>query len=325
VLLSVDDIEIDNAWNARSGNWAEDSSDEDAGKAAVDGSSFPGLVLGLATDGQDTPGYCRQPSKAGGKVRLVSGFRRARAITQLRDEVKAGTRVDVANNPAMRGMMKVVVRNMTEAQARAMNIRENVLRSSLHKADLAWAIKTMAGNDGETDSSIALTIGKSQPYVTALHNIANKLTPKVFEMWRNANRVVTIKQITGVSEVQKDRQEEEMVRVMKGDPEPGVESRRGPDGWIVSKKEYSEELGVMFGRLWARGIVKVPAEKAGDIVECLVKFPKKFEDYKANKQNSIRGGCVKGFERGLAKGLELEKAAIAEGVEAEDVETDEDE
>jgi ParB/RepB/Spo0J family partition protein len=312
VWLSLSDVDADYGWNGRSGAWEkDDAGDKDDDEAGEKGDfsnnvSFPKFKSSIAVEGQDTPMFCRQALKAGGKVRLVSGFRRHRAISELASEKREGS------NPAFRGLLKVIVREMNDAQARAMNIRENVARSSLRKADLAWSILDLA-KTGETDSSIALTIGKSQPYVSKLHVIATKLQPKVLKMWRDANHKITVNQIEKISEMQ--NQEELLVAALSGsDGEEGGESTRGPDGWKVTKKKEAEKIGHMLGRLAARDVIDVAGVSADSIVDVLIEFPPKYYKSPPKDQKPVRNKCIRACEKGITEGVAAEKKAMLEEV-----------
>src|SRR5258708_531278 len=109
-------IHADPNRNARSGKWKLDSGFDEE-------SAVAGLKDSVRVCGVKDPVKLRPTPDADRPFALVSGFRRYAASEELKLETIPG-----------------VVREMTEAEARLENTRENTARTDLKPADLAWAV-----------------------------------------------------------------------------------------------------------------------------------------------------------------------------------------
>src|SRR5574338_388062 len=168
-------------WNSRS---------SDGGSNGPDGKTgFAGLVDAIFTDGQDTPVIVRPfPAEVdasahkAGILHIVSGHRRTKAVEACAERLKGTTLAEINKalqvatpgiapiqpNDAQRGMVKVIVRNLSEDAARSLNLRENAAREDLSGPDLAFGVKAMfeaAKQCGRpTDASrMAAELNVSQP------------------------------------------------------------------------------------------------------------------------------------------------------------------
>ena len=96
---------------------------------------------------------------------------------------------NVPGSTAKNPMIKVDIRNLSEAEARELNGIENLERRNLSTADTAWHIAKLAEiaeQQGvkKTDTEIAQQIGLTQSYVSKLLSIMKGVRPQILESWR---------------------------------------------------------------------------------------------------------------------------------------------
>jgi len=330
LLMHVSDVQADFAWNARSGEWWKDVDEEEKlleepktengsaetakpkkGKAprVDDRTNFGRLRKSILETGtNEQPVLCRQPAKVGGKPRLVCGFMRYRAVSDLARDAKNGGPTD-----AQRGLIRVVVREMNDQQARISNIRENTSRDDLKGPDLCWSVGETIKQYGFSDTTLAASLGKSQGYVSKLHRIYDRLSPKVLDMWRNAPIPVTIDQIQSqvIMMIGKNADpdnipnEEDQLdyfkRVLEERLHPG--SGRGPDGWMETKIKAATELGELLGLLQGAGIIKVVENDSAITVTTAISLPPKYKKLELKKKSRFEKSFIAAFDSGVEAGL----------------------
>lgn len=338
--MSVKDIAVDYHWNSRSGEFWLDEITEAPPPEAKEGEEAPKVKKRkeivtdkgswsafkaslMETDTNQEPVICRQPTKPGGKPRLVAGFRRYRGVAELADAASFQ-----GPSAAQKGLIRVVVRELTEQQARISNAIENIAREDLSGPDLCWTIGDLVTSHKLSDSAIAAKLGKSQPYVSKLHRIHGALSPKVMELWRSSPIRVTLDDIEReVIMMAKDsdsrpslqEQEEYFQRVVEG--KGGKQSTaRGPDAWIESKKGEAEELGRLLGLLSASGIIEIKEEDPRLTVFTCVELPKKYKELDPKKKAKVEKAILASFAAGVATGM-----AASEEDEEGDGDEDDDE
>ena len=167
VSIPLSAIHADPNWNARSGKWKLDSGFDEE-------SAFGELRASIEACGVKDPVKVRPTPGAARPFALVSGFRRYAASEELKLET-----------------IPAVVREMTEAEARLENTRENTARAKLNPADLAWAVGELV-KLGLSDTDIASSVGITQPYASRLHRIMSKVDPKITTNWRTTVFAVSV-------------------------------------------------------------------------------------------------------------------------------------
>jgi len=355
LLLHVSEIHADYAWNARSGEWWKDAEtegqDEPGGKkengAAADAPTAPkkqkkapkvdertkfadlkSSILETGTNEQ--PILARQPAKAGGKIRLVCGFMRYRAVTELSQAAK-----DQGPAEAQRGLIRVVIRDMTDQQARMSNIRENTSRDDLRGPDLCWSVGEAIKQYGFSDTTLAASLGKSQGYVSKLHRIYDRLSQKALEKWRYSPIPITIDQIQ--SEVimmvgknadpdnipSEEEQLDYLNRVLAAKASGPI--GRGPDGWVETKTKEARELGELLGLLQGSDIIKVVEGDPRITVFTVVDLPARYKKMEPKKQAKTEKAILAAFSAGVETGLlkAQEEPEENEDDEEDDVDVDE--
>jgi ParB/RepB/Spo0J family partition protein len=259
ILIHVDDIHADLAWNARSGEWWLDGLKEakpENGEAPPeepkkgkkpkapktdDRTRFGDLKDSILETGtNEQPILVRQAARKDGKLRLVCGFMRHRAVTEIMKEAELAKGAIKENEKldSQKGLIRAVFRHMNDQEARMANIRENTARDDLKGPDLCWSVGEAMKQYGFSDTTLAASLGKSQGYISKLHRIYKVISPKVLQQWRDAPVQVTIEKIMrDVIMITNDKsdavpsheeQEDYFKRVLEGTMEPS--KGRGPDG-----------------------------------------------------------------------------------------------
>ncbi len=224
-LLDVDDIEVPDEWNARSGDWESDPASPDS----ADG-GFEGLCASIRTHGGNhTPVTLRRHSnpKHDPPFLLVTGFRRMRALK------KEGIREVLA-----------IVEEMTETEARLRNIGENV-REGLKPADMAWQIARISESDPSwTPDMIAERVGVSQAYTKNLFTIMRKVRPELTKEWRRSQVEVSVSEMMTLAKLPEHEQEARFRKSLMGEKMPLARgSRRQTRSLFTQLVDRAGEFG----------------------------------------------------------------------------------
>lgn len=341
LFLDVRQIHADYDWNSRSGAFwldiektaeppAEDTEKPKKSKKKEkvsdhgDWTAFMNSILETGTNVE--PIICRPPSKAGGKVRVVAGFRRFRAV--LEHGETAGF-----NGPteAQRGLVRAVVRDMTDQEARLVNGIENIAREDISGPDLCAFVGDLVKSFKLNDSAIASKIGKSQPYVSKLHRFYDALTvaPGLLEKWRTSPIKLTNdqmeKEVLMLSLKPEDRPSPDQLvdnfeRVLAEKAGKSPDGTRGKDGWIETKKTEAHDLGALLGLLKELGHITIVSTNPTDFLWECVELPSGFTKKEPKEQKRIERAIVGAFNDGVDAGM---KAASEE--EEDEGEEEEDE
>src|SRR5271154_540673 len=239
-VMSLDDITADYNWNCRSKTRAtSESTHESLDDGDKETPGVQGIRDSFEIKGQDTAVDVR--SNKDGKYHLVTGFRRFTAAKLLQKDKKT-----------IAGLKSGEIRvrdhgNMTEEDARGLNLRENVNRENLIGPDLAYGVKKLQeANKDVTAKQIAANLGKSYAHIQNLLNIGKKVKAAVQTKWREAPvRAVSIADMLSIAEMPEDKQEAEYDRLASSK----AESTKGRDAWKMTAKKKAEAIGFMIGEL----------------------------------------------------------------------------
>jgi ParB-like chromosome segregation protein Spo0J len=309
--IPLSDIFADEDFNARSkaDTLAETS------ELNHEGTGIGGLITSLSLNGQDDPVIVRRivngKSLKGKKVtqpyELIAGFRRYAAfvrinnsIVRLNDKkvVDEGKRL-VPNTPD--GTIRAVVRELTEAQARSLNLRENTARNDIDTPDLVFGVREMHYDHKMTAAEIASELGKSLSYATVLVRISS-INRKVLEHWRLGGefegipsaKKVPVADMDELSKVDPSRQIEEYKRLLAGRTNQEDKDNQR----IEAAKKRAETLGKLLGKLVkAEFITEIDEEKWFEAVELMVKTGKRA--FTRADLKKIVTKAKQGFEAGL--------------------------
>lgn len=236
--IEISKINAHESWNVRSVGWKESKGDEAANE-------FEQLVESIKAHGVEVPITLRPEGGRSQKFAVVAGFRRLAAATA------AGLRTIPAQ-----------VKQLTEVQARAENIRENTERENLSPPDLVFGVKeldgaTEAGGGSQlTESELGLAIGKSQPYAGKLRKAAHGLTAEVLDKWRAAKRVISLPAMLVIAGLDKSKQAEAFSKLLKGAEEEGESGKKkaGKAGQADKLKRQAAAVGTFLGKLVLLGV-----------------------------------------------------------------------
>lgn len=336
VLGSYKDLHADYEWNSRYGAFWEDI-ETDAPPPAegekqkkppkpTDRSDWLKFKASIKETGTNQEAIlCRQPAKPGGKPRVVTGFRRYRAVQEL-----AKAAGEQGPSLAEKGLIRYVVREMTDKEARLANGVENIDRENLSGPDLCAYVGGIIKEFDMSDSEVASRIGKSQPYVSRLHRFYDRLTPAVLEKWRASpvkltlddmeKKVLLLKPGAKSDSAPTDAEQEEyfdrVVAEKAGGPERGT---RGKLAWIEGKSKEAQELGELLGMLDALGYIKIEEKDPAVILWACVELPSAYKGMEPKEKIKVEKKVLKAFNEGVENGVNL-----AEEEEGEDDESDEE-
>lgn len=281
--VPLDEIAARNNWNTRK------SLDTNLG-------SFKEFKQNIAQSGQDTPVIARPMAKRGKMhLDLVCGFRRYEAIRQIAKE--SGNK-----NPTI----KVVVRTLTESEARRLNMRENTARENFTTADLTFGVKQLKTEEPViTSGGIAAILGISQAYASDLLNFT-KISPEILEMWRDSKvPFVDEKGVEGVVPHTATHQQmsklleakdgallspEAQLELYKSFPKEAKDKARGPDSWKASINAAARTQGEAFGRLVKLGALSpLPGDFWEKYLGLLITIPERAGRAKKSDGTETKG------------------------------------
>ncbi len=224
-------------------------------------------------------------SVKGGKLELVSGFRRHAAASELKLT-----------------QIPYIVRELDEVQARLENIRENTSRKDLKSADLAWSLRELTKVNAAYlqhggPSLLANEVGLSQPYVQKLLTIMSDVKPSITKAWREATVPVPVSNVYALCKVAKEKQDDEWARMLSA---KGEKSIVGPDAWKETVRKASEKFGFQLGVLVRLGMITVSEDyEWRDIAEAVIKFPE--AKAKLQHRQAFGKAMARGFEVGMTE------------------------
>lgn len=251
-------IHADHAWNARSGNYQESESDSDEGLGTL------GIAESMAERGQDEPIDLRPHPMEHGQYLIIDGFRRFSAAEMLQKQGKQIKELPPAH------ILARIHQNISEADARLLNIAKGANRDNLKPADLAYGIGE-ALRIGKPLDEITRNIGKSKTYVHSLSQLVNprKLNQKIFRRWREEGLPLTVNDLTlGVMRFPLDQQEAALKETLANAAPRAKNGKpvRGQGAWAQSASRHARELGWTLGRLVFMGVLPSSAANINWVV-----------------------------------------------------------
>lgn len=243
ILLS--DIVADAGWNVRSGDFTKVAK-------GPDGEDWLAFCKSIEEEGQDTPVTVRRHPKRTGKYELAAGFRRYSAIQAI--AARGGMVPNIPGFSPTAPSIRAEVKNLTDADMRFVNLRENTARENLKAADLGYGFHEL-GKLNKTGTEIAFEFGLSQPYVARLKKIWDVM-PKVAELWRTAQNPLPVDIMRklgdeNVTEAEKMTKYQALLAARKGRTGGG----RSADAWVKSAVNAAAEVGRVVGALDHAGLI----------------------------------------------------------------------
>lgn len=288
VHLPLSAIQVEWSWNSRTIR-----APGQEGKAEILDDEYIGLKSSIEDKGQDTPVYVRPIKGKADKYTLMAGFRRYSILLEL-----------------SRPTIKAVVLDVTDEEARSINLRENT-RQDLNVADRAWGVYQLyairaskAGADATiTDAAIAREVGLSVPFTNNLLRVYKMGAADVLKTWRADPKplsLMTMVKITTPENGQTKRpvadqvaayREEIKKREEKG---PGLRGR----GWVKGVAAQAEKLGMVLGCLEAKSVIRIDSKKlqAFDFAVLFEKIP---DNATAAQRKQVADALGAGYQRAL--------------------------
>lgn len=235
-LVPYSKIDTESFENARTGAWTTSTGDEEV-------NSFEDLVKSIDAKGQTTAAFCRPNTGAKAKkqpYQLVAGFRRLGAFKVI------------AERDGSDPMVKIIVRELNDYEARALNLEENTARDNLTGPDLAWAIhdlslKAIAAKVELSDVKLAEDQGISQAYGNRLLRIMRQVSPKITAAWRKAPIALTVPEMDSLTALSADpvKQKEAYDKLIGAKAEKNGDGKkpRGPGAWVDTAKTQASKIG----------------------------------------------------------------------------------
>lgn len=302
--LSVKEILADDEWNARSGKYDDVDDKLNDGET---GQGFSAFVNDIKLNGVESPIEVRHNTDKSTSRKqpyvLTAGFRRLKAA------IHAGYVV-----------IPCVIKDMSEAQARLRNIRENTDRENLKGADLAWGVAELFRVDPtKTETEVAMSLGLSQSYVGKLRHIMQDLPAKMTTAWRNGQVEIPVSRMHRLTAVTPEKLEEEFKKVVAGNT-PAESAAATPNEtaagtlapWLLKMGDAAWKLGYEVGVMQQLGAISEPTtdqEVWTNVVLATISYP---------KSKTLSAGDLKKVGKRL-------KAGIAEGLKASLAEEEEEE
>jgi len=244
IAIPLVDIEADYEWNARSGDYRTSDCDESEGLGTL------GIANSMEERGQDEAAIVRPHPRNKGKFSVVDGFRRFSAAGML---AARGGRI----KGLPPGHLLCKIEDLSEADARMLNLAKGTNRDNLKPADLAYGID-QALRLGKTLDEVSRQIGKNKTYVSNLAQIANSLRfdKRLFDRWRKEGLPLSVDEILFHilrKNVPLERQAEVAAAIIGAKPKPGKRPKNPT--WKESAKRQAKELGWTIGRLTREGLL----------------------------------------------------------------------
>lgn len=250
VSIPLSQLFSDPKWNARF------SLDSGSGGAHEDQEqSLESLAQSIAQSGQDTPIIVRPnpfASKDKYPFHVVCGHRRVAAIAMNAEKSK--TKLTDAT-------VRAEIREMSEIEARELNLRENSARDNITPPDYVFGIRKLRSeNEKMTQEAIAAILGKTQSYVSKLYKIGSKVKPAVADEWRKNPNAATIPQMLVIAELPTAEQEAAWSKFYTAANAAATSDGDGEGGGVAAPidryKERGAKLAAKIGELAFTGIVE---------------------------------------------------------------------
>ncbi len=245
ILLS--DLVAETHWNVRSGDFTKV-------EKGPDGESWQAFCKSIEANGQDTPIIVRPHPKQTGKYELAAGFRRRQAMLDI--AARGGTVPNIPGWLASKPSIRAEIKNLSDAEMRFANLRENTDRENLKAADLGYGFHELGKLNAKTGGDMAVQFGLSQPYVSRLKKIWDVM-PKVAELWRAANNPLPVNVVYGLAnnetlnDTQRMNEYVTLIAARKGRSGGG----RAADAWVKGACNAAGGVGRIVGALDHAGLI----------------------------------------------------------------------
>ena len=290
VLLT--EVLYDHDWNARSKEDTERVIPENGAMAGYNPElestglgggaekTEPGLIEMITMQGQLDPADVRINQDAATKAKFpfrgVTGYRRHTSLTRIAEKaMKDGDLHPIQKDPswdASKPTILVLVKPMTEFEARERNLNEGTSHNGLSTPDLAYGIEQLrvaakeAGLGELTGAAVAKKIGKTEGYVSQIMKV-NKLPKRILAHWRKGGKATFAgKEVVGTaplrlelmyelaSSTSHDEVELEYAKLLAAKAEGKGKNKSPEEKKLESARKQAKQLGEIIGWLGFNGI-----------------------------------------------------------------------
>lgn len=241
-------------WNSRSRMVDKDGNLQTGAELTGEGMTFAELCTSIKTEGQRDACIVR-PNKNGRKEPyvLVTGFCR-------REAVVANGPVDGQRHP----MLRVIVKNLSDKEARIENVRENTARSSIRDQDVMFGIQDLHAMDPDLKGTdIAKAIGRSDEFVNRCIKVIDKVKPHILEDWRGGDPGPKVSLDNLALKVASAGDQDKVYAELKA--ARATSNTRAADAWVKTHTVHAIAFGKAMGKCEFAGlvVVKNPGEFFG--------------------------------------------------------------
>lgn len=280
-------IIADDTWNSRSGRWDINDGDEESHQ-------FEGLVDSIRERGQEEPCDVRLHPTELERYQLLAGFRRYRAVQRI---------AELSNNT--NPVLRCIVRDADDVQARARNLTENATRQNISTPDLAWGLYQLhcaANVTGKpiTISKIAAMIGMSDSHVSHLLTIMSKCKPAIAKKWRTMPKSLSVQSMYAVALLPKADQDAAFAALLlpqETKKDPTTESRK-QGSWVDHAKAKAFTIGTVIGQLEAHGLIDTSLLEFAKHIELIVPIR---DPHTTVQKDAIIAQAEKGYKQGVRR------------------------
>ena len=197
-----------------------------------------------------------------------------------------------------KGHIKVRIHHeMSEVEARRLNISENMVRENLTTPDLTYAVKCLIDADPKLSTETLSTMyAKSKSHMAAVVKVAKKLRDGTFNEWRQSPvKPLPIIEMSEIADKPKSEQEEaykEALAAYSGKKEPDAKA------WLNAAIRKAKTIGVVIGSAQRKGLITLNENAIYDdedteLIRTFVKFRTKLGGKKV--PNKTVGRVAKAF------------------------------
>jgi ParB/RepB/Spo0J family partition protein len=239
-------ITADYEWNCRQGKWQDEPRPEE-GKDAPAG-SYWSLYNSLQAVGQDDPVVVRPTGKDKKPYELVAGFRRFHAIGKI---AEAGVNIPKAPGSPKDPHILVIIRNLTDAESKALNLRENLERKGIRTADTAKHVFELSEKHGMPATEIATKIGMGNSNTSQMLRIMKGLSAPLAKRWQDDPTldIISLDALEKIAQKGKGEQETEVNKVIS------AKNEKPTNQWVETAKREAAAIGTFLGNLEFLGLI----------------------------------------------------------------------
>jgi hypothetical protein len=254
------ELDIDESWNARTGNWKDDLDE----------------LQHSLEQGQDAPVVVRPNPLAFAEkpYSVISGFSRCECIR--RNGEKAGQ---------FDPIVTVMVRIVDEGQALAMNLRENNARTAMKEADTAVQMWRMYNWYAENTGiyldypEIASLIGRNELVARRMVEIMRKGSSDLIRNWQNSRIDIHLVDLVQVVRDFPKNEQLKALRTLQATPQKSQNVSIGT-GKSVSVMRRAVELGTILANLESAGHITVHTKDFSECLELMISILPSKRSYK---------------------------------------------